>query len=495
MTASRIEAASASSGSLFKNAASQAAGRLCLSLGRLGAALLIVHLLGTDRFGAYALVLNFIALFEWLVDFGQNDIAVRDICQSPAREGRILAALSWLKAIQGGVLCLALPGLLALMRYPPDIVRAGLAGGISVLCYAGVMVFRTRFKLRMCMELDVLAELGGLAVMLPLTYLACRQGASAPVLVGCYSLARLVFLLLLMLFARRIAAPVRCRARLDDLRDLAWQSAPLGFTGLMVSIYDTLATVVLSKLTDIHAVAQYAAATRFVFPVIILVQGLASAFYPPLAASWRAAPARFADLLQNALQIALLVAGGLACGVFGGAGFLMGLMGPAIAQATPVLQLMTVVVLARAVTTVMSPVLIVAGWQRMAVWQTLALVLLQTVAQLLLVPRYGIIGAVGGFLAVELLLGAVPVSLFAQAVGGFRLAWGVPLLLVGCAGGAAWLASLLPTRGGFWGGIIAGTLYLGIAIATGSFSPRALKTLLGELRSARRAAPGQRATA
>jgi hypothetical protein len=71
----------------------------------------------------------------------------------------------------------------------------------------------------------------------------------------------------------------------------------------------------------------------------------------------------------------------------------------------------------------------------------------------------------------------------------------VPLLLVGCAGGAAWLASLLPTRGGFWGGIIAGTLYLGIAIATGSFSPRALKTLLGELRSARRAAPGQRATA
>ena len=75
---------------LLRSVTSQVGARLLLSLGRLGVALLISRLAGKDTFGEYALLLSILTLFEWLVDFGQTDISVRDACQSPQDEAKLL---------------------------------------------------------------------------------------------------------------------------------------------------------------------------------------------------------------------------------------------------------------------------------------------------------------------------------------------------------------------------------------------------------------------
>ncbi len=480
--------ASGLAGSLLKNAVSQIGGRLLLSLGRLGAALLIVHLLGTDRFGEYALVLNFVALFEWLCDFGQTDIAVRNICQMPVQERAELGALAWLKILHGVLFCLLLPVTLAAAGYSAPMIRAGVAGGVSLLFYAGVQVFRTNFKTRMCMERDILAELGGLVAMLPLTWWACRTGAEVDVLVGGYCVGRVVFFVLMLAFARGLARPDWHRARWDQIWTLFRQSAPLGVTGLLVSVYDTLPAVALSKLADMHAVAEYAAATRFVYPVIIVVQALSSAFYPPLAMQWRISAAGCAALQQAALNVSILIGGGLFCGIFGGSAFLMGLMGPAIGAATPVLRVMALVVLARSITTAMSPLIVVAGRQGMGLVLTGLSVLLEIGALLVLVPRYGLMGAVGGYLGLELLLGVWPVSWLGQRAAGVRMRWGIPARLVTCALAAVSIASLLPTSGSLVGGILAGVFFLLLAVATGSLSVRQVRAIFTDIASSRRAA-------
>ena len=476
-----------SSRSLAKNAISQIGGRLFLSLGRLVAALMIVHVAGPDRFGEYALVLQFIVLFEWLADFGQTDIGVRDICQRPADEPVLLGALATLKLVQGGILALLLPLLLLAMQYPASIVRAGAVGGVSVVCYALVQVFRAVFRVRMCTERDIAAELGGLAIMLPLTWFACRSGAGIETLVACYSVARLVFLALVIVFSRdegqRAPRVIGRRAAMG----LLLQALPLGIAGLLVSMYDSLATIMLSKLTELQSVAQYAAATRFVFPVIIVVQALGSAFYPPLSAAWRKSPGEFRRLQQSALDLSMLVGAGLFSGVFAGAGFLMGLMGPSIATATPILRVMSVVVLARAVTTVMSPLIVVAGRQGKALWLTALSILLQAAMLLLLVPRYGILGAAIGYLLIELVVGVVPVSVIGQIVTGVRLRWAVSARLAACAMVAAGLCALLPLEGTIWSGIMGGLLYVGLALATGTVSIRQMRSVLTEVMTARRA--------
>jgi O-antigen/teichoic acid export membrane protein len=482
----------ASTGSLLRNALSQIGGRLFLSIGRLGVALLIVRSTGAERYGEYALVINFVVLFEWLTDFGQTDIGVRDICQEPERRTRVLRELLSLKLMMGAALTLLLPVTLMVLRYPADIVAAGAVGAAGLLCYGTVQVYRTIFRAGMTMDRDVLAESGGLVVMVPLTWAACRADAGLAVLVGCYTLSRVVFLILAVWFGRHdLPAGTLALARTSgrDLIALARRAAPLGVAGLLVAVYDSLAVVVLSKFADLQAVAQYSAATRYVYPVIIIVASLNSAFYPPLAAAWRPEPDRFAELQQSALTLSMLVGGGAFVAIHAGAPFLMGLMGPEIGAAADILRLMTWVVLARSVTTAMSPLIIIAGHQAKALWITAAALVLQLAALFVVVPRFGLFGAVGAYLAIELALGVVPISLIGQRVTGVRLRVGPPLKLVGCAVVAVWTVAALPVAGSLAAAILAGLFYTALALVSGAVLISDIRGVLDTVLRRRRELP------
>jgi O-antigen/teichoic acid export membrane protein len=478
--------------SLLKNAVSQVLGRLLLSLGRLLVAMLIVRYLGTERFGEYALVLSFLVIFEWLTDFGQTDIAVRNICQRPEREGAILRALASLKVLQGPLLFVLLPYVLYIADYPSAIVRAAAIGGFGLLFYAGIQVFRTVFKVGMTMERDVLSELGGLAVMLPLTWYACRQQAGVEALIACYMFSRAVFFLLTFLFGRAAFSLSGARVPTADALELLHQALPLGIAGILVAVYDGLAPMMLSKMTDMSAVAQYAAAARYVFPVIIVVQALNSALFPPLAALWRTAPVRFAKLQQTALESSILVGGGLFCAIHAGADFLMRLIGPPLAEAAGLLRLMAWVVLARAVTTAMAPLIIIAGHQGSALWLAVASVLVQIAVLIVLVPSYGVTGAAIGYLGIELVLGVIPVSTIGQYAAGMRVRWSGPVKLVGSAVLAVGICTLLPFSGTLWGGLFGLVFYLALCIISGAISPRQLQAVLDQIIEGRQLAPEPR---
>jgi O-antigen/teichoic acid export membrane protein len=388
--------------------------------------------------------------------------------------------------VQGGVLAVALPVLLWALRYPVEIVEAGVAGSLSVACFAGVQVFRVGFKLRMNTERDIGAELGGLLVMLPLTWLACRAGASVAWLVGCYGLARLVFLALVVMGTPRAERAVPVAGAGRGAAHLLREAWPLGVAGLLVALYDSLAMIMLSKLAALGEVAQYAAATRFVFPVIIVVQALSAAFFPPLVANWTTAPQRFRALQQTSLDLSVFVGGGLFCGVFAGSDFLMGLLGPEIGSASLVLRVMSVVVLARAVTTSMSPLIVVAGRQRRAMGLTMLSIVLQAAMLLAVVPRFGILGAAIGYLAIELSVGVVPVSLIGLRVARVRLSWAMPVRLLLCAGVAVVLAGLIPLQASLWSGVLGGLAYVALVLATRTFSLGQLRAELTEMLAARR---------
>lgn len=478
--------------SLLKNAVSQVVGRLLLSLGRLVAAVLIVRYSGIERFGEYALVLSFLVIFEWLADFGQTDIAVRNICQQPQREGAILRALAALKVLQGLLFFVALPCVLYAMNYPATIVRAAAIGGFGLLFYAGVQVFRTRFKVSMTMERDVLAELGGLAAMLPLTWYACSRQAGVEVLIACYMFSRAVFFLLALLLGRAALPSSGDPVRTADLFELLRQALPLGITGIVVAVYDGLAPVILSKMADMSAVAQYTAAARYAFPVIIVVQALNSALYPPLAGLWRTSPAQFARLQQTALEASIMVGAGLFCAIHAGASFLMHLIGPSLAEAAGLLRLMAWVVLARSVTTAMSPLIIIAGRQGSALWLAVVSVVAQIGLLLALVPRYGATGAAIGYLTIELVLGVVPVSAIGQYVAGVRVRWSAPARLAGSAVIAVSLCTLLPFSGTLWSGLLAVALYIALSVISGAVSPRHLQSVLYQIIDGRRPPLGPR---
>lgn len=319
-----------------------------------------------------------------------------------------------------------------------------------------------RFALRM--DRDIGAELAGVALMLPLLLLASLARAPLPLLIASLAAGRLLQAALTIRWAGPLGPPA---SRRITAFSLARRAAPLGVAGLLVLLYDALAPLLLARLTDWRAVALFAAATRFTSPALVAIQALNGAFFPILSGQWRRDPAAFAATQQDALFLAMALAAPLFAGLHVAADAIMRLLGPDFAAAAPLLRLMAWVLLARAVTTAMSPLILIAGRQGRAMRLTLAALGAQLSALLLLVPRFGGLGAAIGYLAIELTLGTVAVSALAQSSTGVRLDWRP---VAGVAAAAILIALLIgatPLGGTLTGGALAGLLTVAVTFALG----------------------------
>jgi O-antigen/teichoic acid export membrane protein len=460
-------------GGLIGNAASLVGGRLLLSIGRLGTAIAVTRLAGAERFGEYALLVSLVLLFEWLVDFGQTDIAVREICRNPEDEPALLAALGRAKRWIVLLLVPALPLLVLALGHGAALARAAAIGAIGVGAYALLQPDRAHLKARMRMERDVGAEIAGLIVSLPLTVLVLEAGLGLDALMAATAAGRIVHAALLR-YGASLAPRGGPRA---GAYALARQALPLGLAGLLVAIYDGLAPLMLAQLLDFGAVARYAAAARYVFPVVMIVQAVNAAFFPMLSRQWHRPDGGLAALQQTALDGSLLIAGAMFAGIHAAAPVLMGLVGPELAPAAPLLRLLAWLVLARAVTTAMSPLIVVAGRQDRALWLTIASIAVQLAAIWLLVPRLGVTGVAIGYLGVELIVGVGPVSLIGCRVARVRLDWSRPIRIVTAAVIAALAIDASPFAGGWIAGFVAPLLFVALAGASGVLGPAMLRTM------------------
>ena len=134
-------------------------------------------------------------------------------------------------------------------------------------------------------------------------------------------------------------------------------------------------------------------------------------------------------------------------------------------------------VLARAVTTAMSPLIVVAGRQDRALCLIIASIVVQLAAIGLLVPRLGVMGVAIGYLGVELIVGVGPVSLIGSVVAGVRLDWTRPARITAAAIMAALAIDLSPFAGGWIAGFAAPLLFVALAAASGVLGPAMLRTM------------------
>ncbi|MEM9422007.1 MAG: oligosaccharide flippase family protein, partial [Pseudomonadota bacterium] len=151
-------------------------GRIILSAGRLLVVIILVRMSGTETFGGYALILSLVAFFDWLVDFGQTDIAVREIASDGNKRAAWLGALGRNKLIMGLLGGALVPILSILLGYSEEIIAGAFVGGFAVMLHALLQVPRTILKLEMRQDRDILGEVAGFVAMLITLSIAARAG-------------------------------------------------------------------------------------------------------------------------------------------------------------------------------------------------------------------------------------------------------------------------------------------------------------------------------
>ncbi|MCS6881928.1 MAG: flippase [Oscillochloridaceae bacterium] len=371
---------------------------------------LIIRQLGASDFGQYAAVIGFGTVFLFIADLGLAPYTVREVARlrdQPDGQERIsdlyanVLALRLILALVAGVLVVSA----AILTGRPAMMIGALAlNALTVLIYAfhgsteAVLAGHERLDLTAGMQVVnqlIFVCLGGLALWLGLGYYGLIMATMAGVAVMTALVMRAVWNL-----------GIRPgRLGLQTWVPLLRAAFPFGIVGLTLGISYRFDTVLLNIYSGDVPTGHYNAAYNLVFALVTLSNVLNTALYPSLSREAVNNPARLPRIYERLLRYLLLVALPLAVG-----GFILAeplvdfLFGAEYKPSAQLLAILIWTVPLMFISEFLGYVITIAGREASAARAIVVSSSVSVIANLILIPHYGVLAAAIITLVTEMVL-------------------------------------------------------------------------------------------
>ncbi len=453
-------------------------GRVALLLLALVTTAMLTRILEPTGFGYYRTAIAYLALVIALADMGLASLFVREISRTQADQPRLIANLLGLRlVVAGGALALA-TGLAFLLPLEPQ-DRLGIVGGaFGFLAYSAHLMLFGLFQQKLRQQGVVLAELTGGLVLVGLIIVFAWAGAAPYWFVVAMGLSYVATLALTLVAAQRL---VRFGLRLEPALwlDLARQAAPLAVATTISVLYFRADTVLLAFFRSPAEVGLYGVPVKVLDSCMGISLLLVGLFSPLMAHTARTDEAAFRDHLGNGLLTLAVGTTLVGVGLVALAPEIVLLLaGAEFIGAAPILQVLAgVLVLHGTAFVLREAATALAIQQRLlpAYFTGLGTAML---AYVVLIPRFGGIGAAIALLLAEIVVVLLAGSIVARVAAGMGVMWR-PLRALGCGLAAAMLTILAENAGLHWflRGALAGVTYLMLLLATRTLHLPVLVTL------------------
>jgi O-antigen/teichoic acid export membrane protein len=430
---------------------------------------LVTRYLGVEGFGAYSLVVTFVALAVSIADVGLTQIGVRELAVREEAREELVGNLLALRVAVAVAAALVLVVISPVVPYE-DRVQSGLrigAAAVLFLVLAGLpaIVFQATMRLHLAAVVELVGSASGLLFVLVATQ--AELGFSA--LIAAIVLAACVSSLIAFALAARLV-PLRPRFAAPELRRLLAASLPVALFALLGILHFRIDTVLLSLLGSLDDVGTYSAAYRFPEQVLFVPGLFIAAVYPLLAGYAARDDPRIGPTVSRSLAFLLLIAFPLTAATAVLARDLIELVaGSSFDDAASPLRVLAFATVFFFVNTLFSSLLIVYHEQRRLAWLIAGTLLANVGLNLVLIPLFGPMGAATATVITE---GASGAALAVWAVRRGRLSLDLsPVPRIGAAtlGMAVVLAA-------------AEAAPLGVTVAAGVVAYCGLAYLLGVVR-------------
>ena len=372
-----------------------------LIVGQLGARtisfvyiLALARYLGVDDFGQYNLVMSFVLIASTAVDFGLTRLIVRNLSREPERIPEYLATLLPLRAL------LAIAGYLGLLVATwlagysgRTLTLAAIAAGALLPTSIGLVfdaLFHSRQQMRYSAAGDVVIALAqcliGATVML--------AGGGVKALLATSVLTALAYMLFLGRQAHSCGYPIRARLDRRLCAELLRQGSPFALATLLAILASRAELLLLGRLSASENVGLFSAASRFTETALLLPTVLASAAAPVIAQFHAGSGEHLRDIYLWTIRRMLSVTLPLALsGVVLAGGILGVLFPPAYQNATPVLQILFCAFPFASLQIINGAVLTMSNRPWLMIANSVVITATQFAFGLVIIPRYGLIGA------------------------------------------------------------------------------------------------------
>lgn len=392
--------------SYFASAAAQACGRILAVGANLFGMLLVARVLGTGEFGQYAFVMAYVSIACSLADLGTTSVLGRGLghARSDARE----LYLGNFCLVRGVITAAAtLLALAAAEIVKPELGSLLVVGALAVPVVAS-RLFDPVFQVYGRPHYSVVANLVFAAALVGISVvvLVWLRMSLIAYLVG-WALSNLVYTLTAIVLALRLVRP-RFRPDWQSMRSILALAIPLGVGALFYILHTRVDTLMLSYLRSTAEVGLYAAAFKLLDFAVIAATTLLWPLLPVLSRAMRDSAGHGGSAARSAVEaVGLLVLPVAVTAPFVADAAISLLYGPDFAPSAKIVGTFGVVFVVVSFALVGAVLNIAAGRVGHAYWNTALAVAVNVALNLVLIPRFGFVGAAYATLVSHLCMLAV----------------------------------------------------------------------------------------
>jgi polysaccharide transporter, PST family len=403
----------------------------------------VAHRVGARGIGQYNYVLAIVGFFGLVGNLGLDTFAVRAIASGRGTRG-ITTDVVILKL--AFAVCAFAVLLLTRSQLTSDAVERSLVPivGLNLLIWAVTLDWRVQ-AMRNFRALGTWRLAGQVAygALVPVFVVAGAAGVRAYAWLNALGLAVTMAGLAWVVIRQwrgRLSRPngARMASRLRG-------GLPFLYSLAMLQLYVSIDIIMLGHFRSARQVGIYAVANRLPSALIVLANVWINAFFPHAATQVAANPKMLLEQVGRIVTVMVVLAIGLTAGAaLCAPGLITWLFGAGFSSAGAPCAVLATAAAVTLVDVTYGNVLLAAHGERIFARAVTFGVLVNVVANLILIPRWGALGAATSTLIAEVLLGAVLITSLTRRVGPTTLDWG--RILRGVAAAAVMAGCVLLVR-------------------------------------------------
>ncbi len=484
------------------NSSVQMIGRLVGTLISFVTVKLLTTHLGPAGYGEYAAILNYIAFFGTLADFGFYWILVRELAAHPNDTAKTNHTMGNVVALRSVFALMVLAcavvavylvptGLIPILT--PTVKLGVLVVALAIFWQSLNMTYVAIFQTHYRMDRPVVAELIGRVVSLVVLVPFLLWHLNVAWLVSALVWGAIVNFLVNVYFARSYST-FSLQFDFPYWNKLFRQSAVLGVVSVLALVYFKIDSVILSILKTSTEVGIYAAPYKIIEILNFFPAAFMGIVFVALTDRWREDKQRAEALVHRAVEAMVFLSFPVLCGGIVLAPTLMRfitdaqyasvstftgtIFGHSIAfSGIIILQMLLIAVTIDFFGNIFGKAVIAFGSQHLLLWPNVIAVIFNIVANIILIPRWSYAGAALTTIITEAIVLVLQIYLLSKFIR-LRVPWDTlwrTLLAV-----FGMVLALIPLReaNALIGLVVGSLVYLGLAWLTGAISKETMQLIL-----------------
>jgi O-antigen/teichoic acid export membrane protein len=271
----------------------------------------IIHRLGPQQYGQWAVAASLTASSAFLSNLGLRPIFVRRLAEEPTQAAELLADQLGARLLLGAFAALVAIAAAVALRYDATVLTCTAVAAVGLTLSVIWTALGDVLQASGHFGKFAAAQFASGVVLTALSVAAVRVGAGPVGVAGAYAIGPLANLALLTAIVRRRGVPIYPRWSVSRAWALLAESRHLGFQQFIVTVRDRADELLVPKLVGIAQFGYFSAGVMPSDRAAIVPDGVATSFYPAIASAagaQRDAAARLMMLLTLAATIPVAIA-------------------------------------------------------------------------------------------------------------------------------------------------------------------------------------------